>query len=350
MEIREITNKEEWEGFLSGCIEKTFLDSWGWGEFNDKMGRKSWMFGVLDQGKMLACALVSKIGAKRSTFLFIPHGPVIAEGLQAKDKKEIIELILVRLKELAKIEKAVFIRISPIWLRTGENMKVFKDLGFRPAPVHMHPETTWELGISDAEDKILMGMRKTTRYLIRQAEKNPDIEVVRSKSTADLNDFNKVYSETGKRQHFVVYQKKYIENEFETLLKNDEVLLFLGKYKNEVAVAAMFVFWQGACYYHHSGSLSQFNKFPVSYLVQWEAIKEAKRRGCSTYNFWGIAPDIREESDVKKSKHPWAGLSLFKMGFGGYKKDYVIAQDYIISQKYWMNYIIEKTRKIMRGL
>jgi len=350
MEIREITNREEWEKFLSGCIEKTFLDSWSWREFNEKMGRKSWMFGVFEQGKMVACALVSKIGAKRSTFLFIPHGPVIVEGLKAKDKKEIIELILLRLKELAKTEKAVFIRISPIWLRNEENIKIFKELGFRPAPVHMHPETTWELGISDTEEKILMGMRKTTRYLIRQAEKNPDIEVVKSKSTSDLNDFNKVYSETGKRQHFVVYQKKYIENEFETLLKNNEVLLFLGKYKGEVTVAAMFVFWQDACYYHHSGSLSQFNKFPVSYLVQWEAIKEAKRRGCSVYNFWGIAPDIKEESDVKKSKHPWAGLSLFKMGFGGYKKDYVIAQDYIISQKYWINYIIEKTRKIMRGL
>ena len=31
------------------------------------------------------------------------------------------------------------------------------------------------------------------------------------------------------------------------------------------------------CFYHHSGSLAKFNKIPVSYLLQWEAIKEAKK-------------------------------------------------------------------------
>jgi len=354
MEIKEINSsdagKQEWENFLLQCKEKTFLQSWNWGEFNDKMQRKSWRFGVYNSGKMIACFLVSKIGARRGIFLFVPHGPVTIDQLSAKDKKEVVELLLGRLKEVAKEEKAVFIRISPIWVRNEENIDIFKSLGFRPAPVHMHPETSWELEISGLEENLLMQMRKTTRYLIRQAEKNPDIKIVKSQDTKDLEDFNRVYSETGKRQHFTVYNKKYIETEFETLMKDNQACLFLGKYKNEVAVAAMFIFWQGACYYHHSGSLAEYNKFPISYLLQWEAIKEAKKRGCNLYNFWGIAPDIKEEADVKKSKHPWAGLSLFKMGFGGYKKDYVIAQDYILSQKYWMNYIIEKIRRIKRGL
>ncbi|MCX6765289.1 MAG: peptidoglycan bridge formation glycyltransferase FemA/FemB family protein [Candidatus Nealsonbacteria bacterium] len=103
-------------------------------------------------------------------------------------------------------------------------------------------------------------------------------------------------------------------------------------------------------FYHHGASLSKFNKIPVSYLLQWEAIKEAKKRGCILYNFWGIAPEIASESDASKSKHPWAGLSLFKMGFGGYRKDYVKTQDYPITLKYYLNYIIEKIRKIKRRL
>ena len=36
MEIKEITNKSEWESFLLQCTEKTFLQSWNWGEFNAK--------------------------------------------------------------------------------------------------------------------------------------------------------------------------------------------------------------------------------------------------------------------------------------------------------------------------
>jgi len=350
MQVQEINNKQAWEDFLLGCREKTFLQSWGWGEFNSKMQRKSWYFMVYDGDKPVACFLTSKIGAKRGIFLFVPHGPVTIEGLSFEQKKEVIKLILEKLKEIAKTEKAVFIRISPIWLRNSENISVFKELGFRAAPVHMHPETSWELNISGSEEDILKQMRKTTRYLVRQAEKNADIEIVKSQDAKDLEQFNFVYSETGKRQHFRIYNSKYIETEFESFLKNDQIMLFLGKYKGEVAVAAMFVFWQNACYYHHSGSLSEYNKYPISYLLQWEAMKEAKKRGCQIYNFWGIAPDIKSEGDVKKSKHPWAGLSFFKMGFGGYRKDLVIAQDFILSQKYWINYIIETIRKIKRGL
>jgi diadenosine tetraphosphatase ApaH/serine/threonine PP2A family protein phosphatase len=48
---------------------------------------------------------------------------------------------------------------------------------------------------------------------------------------------------------------------------------------NLVISAAIFVFWQDICFYHHSGSLTEFNKVPVSYLLQWEAIKEAKAKG-----------------------------------------------------------------------
>ena len=126
--------------------------------------------------------------------------------------------------------------------------------------------------------------------------------------------------------------------------------MFLVKYKGQVISAAIFVFWQNMCFYHHSGSLSEHNKIPASYLLQWEAIKEAKNRGCRTYNFWGIAPEVETEEDAHKSKHPWAGLSLFKMGFGGYRKNYIKAQDIIISHRYWINYIIESLRKAKRGL
>jgi len=354
MELREIQNKEEWEGFLQNCSEKTFLQSWNWGEFNIAMGSASggkiWRFGIYFGNKLIAVALVIKISARRGAFLFIPHGPVIVNGLDAKDKKEILEILLSELKEYAKEERASFIRISPILHRTDENTKIFEDLKFRESPIHMHPEVTWELDITGSEEQILMNMRKTTRYLIRQGEKNSDIKILKSARIEDLEIFLPVYSETAKRRHFVVFSKKYLEAELKSLIGDREFLLFLGKYKDKVVSVAIFVFWQGMCFYHHSGSLSKYNKIPVSYILQWEAIKEAKAIGCKIYNFWGIAPDIKKEEDVKLSQHPWAGLSLFKMGFGGYIKEYVKTQDYIISQKYWINYIIEKIRKARRRL
>jgi len=113
----------------------------------------------------------------------------------------------------------------------------------------------------------------------------------------------------------------------------------------------MIIYWQSIAFYHQGASV--FSKIPASYLLQWEAIKEAKKRGCGIYNFWGIAPGIKNSNDLKSSKikrHPWWGLSLFKIGFGGYKKEYVKTQDYPLKKSYIFTRIFENIRKIRRGL
>ena len=85
-------------------------------------------------------------------------------------------------------------------------------------------------------------------------------------------------------------------------------------------------------------------KFSIPYLLQWEAIKEAKNRGCKMYDFWGF-------TDPKKEpRHPWAGPTLFKMGFGGRAYEYVKTRDLPLSRKYWLTYIFEKLRKAKRRL
>ena len=56
-------------------------------------------------------------------------------------------------------------------------------------------------------------MRKTTRYLIRQAEKNPDIKIEKSLNIKDLDLFKPVYADTAKRHHFVAFANNYLEKE-----------------------------------------------------------------------------------------------------------------------------------------
>jgi len=346
--IKEINNKEVWEGFLLNCSEKTFLDSWNWGEFQEKEGNKIWRLGILNNEQLLGTALVIKIKAKRGTFLFVPHGPIEKSKVKSQ-KLKILEVLLEKLKEIAEEEKAIFLRIAPIWKRTEENIKLFKDLGFKEAPLHIHPENSWELDITPSEDNLLMDMRKTTRYLIRKAGKNQDIEVVQTQNIEDLETFDKIYRETASRHDFVPFSLDFLKKQFSTFSEDNQIVVFLGKYKGKVISAAVIVFWQNIAFYHHGASLSKYNKIPVSYLLQWKAIKEAKKRGCKKYNFWGIAPDVKEKEDIKKSKHPWAGLTLFKMGFSGHRKEYVKTQDFPISIKYVFTRLFEKLRKTKRG-
>jgi lipid II:glycine glycyltransferase (peptidoglycan interpeptide bridge formation enzyme) len=267
-------------------------------------------------------------------------------------KLEVLRNFLNELKKLAKEEKCDCIRIAPILERNEENERIFKELGFREAPIHVHPEITWELDISRPEDEILKGMRKTTRYLIRQALKNKEIEIFKSEKIEDLEEFNKIYQETARRHRFVPFSFDYLKNEFLAFKDDKQILIILGKYKGEVVSGGIFVFWQKIGFYHHGASSQKYPKIPASYLMIWEAIKEAKNRGCQKFNFWGIAP-ISSDFELPTSnlwKHPWAGLTLFKMGFGGEKKEYVKTQDFPISKKYWILYLVEKIRKKKRGL
>ncbi|MCX6720233.1 MAG: peptidoglycan bridge formation glycyltransferase FemA/FemB family protein [Candidatus Staskawiczbacteria bacterium] len=345
MEIKEITDKQEWEGFLLGQTEKTFLQSWNWGEFNKSGNGQIWRLGVYNGERLLGVSLVIKVLAKRGTFLFIPHGPVLMEELPISDKKEILELILLHLGDVAQKEKASFIRVSPILLDNEENNNIFADLGFRNAPIHASAyEATWKLDIFPVQEDLVHKMRKTTRYLIRKAMENKDISIEISTDPKNIEAYQKLNKEVSKRQHFVPFSNDFVKNEFEIFAKDNEIIFILGRYKNEIAAGAMIVFWSGIAFYHQAASLSKFAKFSVPYLLQWEAIKEAEKRGCKVYDFWGFT------DPQKFPRHPWAGPTLFKMGFGGYKKEYVKTQDFVISKKYWVTYIIETFRRFRRGL
>ena len=341
MEILEIEEKKVWEDFLLGCKEKTFLQSWNWGEFNKKMEEKIWRLGVFTNNSLISCALVVKVKAKRGTFLLLPHGPIIK--YQASNiKHQVLSELIEKLKEIAKEEKASFIRIASIWERNEENREIFKNLGFREAPIHVHPELTLVLDIRLSEEKLLMQMRKTTRYLIRQGIKNKDLKIFQSQDLKDLEIFNRLYQATVKRHQFIPFSLNYLKNEFLSFLPDNQISLFIGKYKDEVLASAIVIFWGGIAFYHQGASLLKYPKIPASYLLQWKAIKEAKKRGCHLYNFWGIVP-------TDEKSHPWAGLSLFKKGFGGQEKKYVKTQDLPLSWRYWPTYFFEKLRRKKRG-
>jgi len=344
MEIREVTNKTDWEDFLSRCGQKSFLSSWAWGEFQAGSGHAIKRLGMVENSALIAVCLAVKIKAKRGTYILIQHGPnIIDEALN--DKAKILEEFIFGLKEWAKKEGAAFIRIAPLLARNDENLLILRNLGFRTAPMHANAyEATWKLDITPSEDDLLKAMRKTTRYLIRAALKNSDITVEKSEKCQEVETYAELNSAVARRQKFVAFKKEYIKQEFDTFAAAGQVSWFIGRYKGRPAAASLVVFWSGVGFYHQAASLGEFAKYSIPYLLQWEAIKEAKRRGCKLYDFWGY-------TDPKANpKHPWAGPTLFKMGFGGQAYEYIKTQDLPLSWKYWPTFIFESIRKLKRGL
>lgn len=343
MEIKEIVNKKIWQSFFDKCQLPSFLQSWEWGEFQKKGGNEILRVGFYYKKNLVAIALVIKSRSSRGNFLFVPHGP-----LTIRNTLSVIKKLLNYLWEIAKRESFSFIRILPLLERNDKNQKIFQTLKLRKSPIYyMHSERIWALPLTDAvgqravgEDQILAGMRKTTRYLIRKAQKEGVVIKKRIDKKA-IDNFMKIYMVTADRENFVPFSKKAIADEFESFNQTGNALFFEALHPEGVLASALIIFTKSTAFYHHGASIH--SKIPATYLLQWEAIKEAKNRGCKIYDFQGIF----EQGRTPKS---WQGLTLFKTGFGGKQIDYLPTQDYIISPKYFLTYLYEKFLAWRRGV
>ena len=335
--VKSIENKKEWEKFILSHKSQSFLQSWNWGETNKLTGNDVFRVGYLKGGRMIGAAQVIIERARRGPYFLIPGGPL----LDWKDKP-LVEFVVNHLRMVANEKKVWFIRIRPEVLDSTESQKEFKSFGFVKSPMHLHAQNTWVLDITPTEDQILAGMRKTTRYLIRQSEKHKlSVEVSRDPKDADL--LYKLQAETVARHNFVPFPKKLFSAQLETFGKDNEASIFICKKDKVVLAAAIIIFYDDYAYYHHSGSASTHKKIPFSYFLQWEIIKAAKKRGKHKYNFWGIAP-------TDDPKHRFWGVTVFKKGFGGERIDWLPAQDMVISPMYFLTCVFETTRRILRRL
>ncbi len=335
--IKKIENKKEWEDFVLSQSPNIFLQSWNWGEFHQSLGSKIFRLGLVQNKKVMGAALLIKEKAKRGTYLACPGGPLLASWKEEGLKEIINEAI-----KIGKEEKAVFLRVRPSILENKENRELFQRLGFQDAPMHMHAETTWQLDLTPSEEELLANMRKTTRYSIRRAARD-GVKIVKSRKVSDIEILNQLQMEAVKRHKFVPFSKKFMEKQFQAFVQDDQTLLFLAEYKKQFLSAAMIIFYGDMAVYHYAGTSSKFPKIFSSYLLQWEAIKEAKTRGCKIYNFWGIAP-------ADDPKHRFAGVTIFKKGFGGEQVDYLHAQDYSLSFFYRITRSFETIRRKRRKL
>ncbi|MDX1608003.1 MAG: peptidoglycan bridge formation glycyltransferase FemA/FemB family protein [Candidatus Spechtbacterales bacterium] len=341
MSIKEIKNEQEWDGFITAQDEHTFLQSWAWGELNKELGDKIFRIGIYKNKKIVAAILIIKVNARRGNFLFIPHGPVVNKDLDIS-MYEVIEELTNELRNIAKKEKdVVFIRISPLMKDMPENKKIFQNFGYMDAPIYMHAETTWQVDLNRKEKEIMMDMRKNTRNLIRRAGRE-GVEVISGTGEDLTEEFLKLYKETAKAQGFVPFSDKYIKKEIEKF--RGDAKIYLAKWKGKVLSTALIPAYGDSAFYHHGANSAKHRKIPASYALQWQAIRDAKEEGRAHYNFWGIAKDTEDKN------HPWYGLSLFKRGFGGYRKDYLHAQDLPLKWTYVVNYVVEKIRLIKRGV
>jgi lipid II:glycine glycyltransferase (peptidoglycan interpeptide bridge formation enzyme) len=258
--------------------------------------------------------------SERLSILYAPKGPLL-DWTNAALRNRVLD----DLQMFAKKEGAIFLKMDPdVVLGRGvpaqENdvmdaggqtvMSEMKQRGWRYSSDQIQFKNTVLIDLIPSAEEILAHMKQKTRYNIRLAEKKG--VSLRIGTQGDFGMLYKMYAETSLRDGFVIRDEGYYQTVWSSLMNSKEPTCepLIAEGDGE-PLAAIFVFYFAErAYYVYGMSRDAHREKMPAYLLQWEAIKRAKARGCSVYDLWG-APDVFDESDSM-----W-GVYRFKEGLGG---------------------------------
>lgn len=322
-----------WQEILKKFPEANFLQSPAYGKMNKILGTKV----ITEDFDKKGHALMMVRDAKRGRYLEIPCGPL----LDWSDRKS-VRKSFEKIKEIAKREKCVFVRMRPQLMSNKDNIKILEDLGLKKSPMHLAAENTVIIDLTQPEEKLMANMRRQTRYDVRRAEKL-GIKVEKSNDDGIFKEFHQVQVDTAKRQNF-------IPPNFDTLLAEKEafgnnIMIYTAKTENNEPIAYGMIIKDGKeADYYEAASTPLNRKIPGAHALLWRVMRDLKDEGYERFNLWGIAPP-------GQPNHRYAGVTTFKTGFGGEIVEFVPAHDLVISKiKYLKNWLVETIRRKKRHL
>lgn len=333
----------DWNQLISRLLHPHLLQSYQWAEFKADYGWRPFYLvwekadGAVEMRIVDPRAIeVQEVAAagmllERTPFPglsvhYLPKGPLLADPTDLA----VWEGVLQDLERFARQRGALQLKIDPdIELGQGvpgdessrniisgtEFQDSLASRGWLFSEEQVQFRNTVLVDLLDPEDQILARMKSKTRYNIRLAGRK-GIRV-RKELPGDLDLLYRMYAETSSRGGFTIRGQEYYRNLWTRFLESCSegaadpcAQPLIAEYEGlPVAAAVIFAFGKRAWYLHGMSVPEHSEKMPT-YLVQWEAMRWAKERGCITYDMWG-APDHFSEDD------PLWGVFRFKDGFGG---------------------------------
>ena len=217
-----------------------------------------------------------------------------------------------------------FVRVEPGVEQGTQNAlmytRVLERLGAMPASRNPSPQHTHIVDCSLSDEELMKDMHPKTRYNIRLSLKK-GVVVKCDTSPEALERFLLLHHETTSRQGFSGHHDAYYRTMRDTLAPSGMLELFVAEHEGQALAGALVAFTPTRATYLHGASTSEKRELMAPHALHIDIIRAARERGCSEYDFWGVAPpDAGPE-------HPWAGVSRFKRGFGGRDVSYLPAYD-----------------------
>ena len=305
--------QQQWDQFVSHHSRGHFLQSWGWGELKAGAGWHPLRFALWDAqehmvaGAQVLCRSAPHVPLRAGFLAYMPKGPVIEWS-----SSEVCSAFFTQLNAYLRGQGALALHMEPcqrVTIATDDAMmKGLEQTQFYPA-TPIQPLRTIVLDLTPDEATLLAQMKEKWRYNVRLAERK-GVKVRVAQTVDDVKAWYALLQTTSVRDEFGVHTLEYYERAWEIFSTRQQARLLLAEYDDQL-LAGIFVscYARQGIYLYGASSNEQRNLMP-NYLLQWEAIRWAKREGATHYDFWGI-PATEDEDEAM------AGVYRFKRGWGG---------------------------------
>ncbi len=328
---------QQWDAFVLQSSRGSVHQLSAWKGFQETIPGRGLVRGwgiKNDYDKIIAAtfAVAMDTGFMRKKWWYSARGPVF-------ESAEIGRALIQQVAGALKKEGGMFWRFDPyvapdFWTHDFIKMQL--------ATQNYQPTDTLVIDLLKSEEQLLSEMKRKGRYNISLAEKK-GIRCVaisgKSCTPKDVGDFWNLNKETTRRDDFSGHEISYYQNFLEYL--SEYATLFFAETEEGKRIAsaiATFVGDKAIYYFGASTSDPEYRNFMAPYLLQWTMIQEAKKRGCKTYDFLGIAPE-------NEPHHPYAGISEFKWKFGGDRHVFAAGREIVFHPFWYALYRIAKKLK-----
>jgi len=325
----------EWKVFIANHPEAHILQTGEWGELKSAFG---WEAVRVVSGEVGAQILFLRLPLG-FTLAYMPKGPVVDDGRQTKHdgRWSVDNGLWSEIDRACSARHAVFLKIEPDAWDTDDWSLITGHWSLITSPYNIQPPRTVIVNLRGSEDEILARMKQKCRYNIRLAEKKGVIV----RPWDDLEAFHRMLLITGERDVFGVHSLAYYRRAYELFHPAGMCELLVAEHADK-PLAALMAFASGKCawYFYGASTDEERNRMPT-YLLQWEAMRWAKERGCENYDLWGV-PDEDEATleghFTTRSDGLW-GVYRFKRGFGGELKRAAQAMDRVYNPLLYRLYL-----------
>lgn len=286
--------------FVRGHASGSLWQSPAWARFQRTLGREALFMVGEENNVIVASALMIRTKSAYGLCDYqVPRGPLFCAALTLQDRRCFIEAIEAHARALGALA---------LYLSPGDHLDPTLIPRFRQSRRHEQPEATVLLDLSLSEEALLHQMKPKGRYNIGLAQKKGVIV----EQSHDIGAYAAMSAETSKRDGFTAPSARQCELFLTQLSETFLLLAYPPQDLGKMPIAGLLgTVWGETGIYYYGASENAHRALMAPYLLQWEAIRLCKRLGAKQYDLLGIAPP------GSPPDHQWAGITDFKMKFGG---------------------------------